>query len=54
MSLIKQNEESKKSLHDTFHKQLERNVDKFKVIAEYLGKGIFNDVTLIEEAKSTF
>ena len=44
MNLIKQNEESKKNLHDTFHKQLERSVDKFEVIADYLGKGIFNKV----------
>ena len=47
MNLIKQNEESKKNLHDAFHKQLERNVDKFEVIADYLGKGLFNKVTIV-------
>jgi gas vesicle protein len=49
MNLIKQNEESKKNLHDAFHKELERKVDKFEVIADYLGKGLFNKVTLITE-----
>ena len=47
MNLIKQNEESKKNLHDTFHKTLERSADKFEVIADYLGKGLFNKVNLI-------
>jgi hypothetical protein len=46
MNLIKQNEESKKNLHDQFHKQLERSVDKFEVIADYLGKGLFNKIKL--------
>lgn len=49
MNLIKQNEESKKHLHDAFHKQLERSVDKFEVIAEFLGKGIFNKVMLVTD-----
>ena len=49
MNLIKQNEESKRTLHDSFHKELERKVDKFEVIADYLGKGLFNKVTLITE-----
>lgn len=49
MNLIKQNEESKKNLHDAFHKSLERNVDKFEVIADYLGKGLFNKVMLITD-----
>ena len=47
--MIKQNEESNKNLHDTFHKLLERSVDKFDVIADYLGKGIFNKVLLVTE-----
>ena len=49
MNLIKQNEESKKNLHDAFHKELERKADKFEVIADYLGKGLFNKITLITE-----
>lgn len=49
MNLIKENEESKKNLHDEFHKQLERSEEKFKVIAEYLGKGLFNKVTLVTD-----
>ena len=49
MNLIKQNEESKKNLHDSFHKELERKVDKFEVIADYLGKGLFNKVTVITD-----
>jgi hypothetical protein len=47
MNLIKQNEESKKNLSESFHKQLERNVDKFEVVAEYLGKSLFNKVKLV-------
>ena len=49
MNLIKQNEESKKNLNDSFHKQLERSADKFQVIADYLGKGLFNKVMLITD-----
>ena len=49
MNLIKQNEESKINLHDAFHKSLERNVDKFEVIADYLGKGLFNKVMLVTD-----
>lgn len=49
LNLIKQNEESKKNLHDAFHKSLERSVDKFEVIADYLGKGLFNKVMLVTD-----
>jgi vacuolar protein sorting-associated protein 11 len=49
MNLIKQNEESKRNLHDAFHKQLERSVDKFEIISEYLGKGLFNKIMLVTE-----
>ena len=49
MNLIKQNEDSKKNLHESFHKQLERSVDKFEVVAEYMGKGIFDKVILVTD-----
>lgn len=42
INLINQNQENKENLNELFHKKLERNVDKFEVIAEFLGKGLFN------------
>ncbi|RNA18522.1 vacuolar sorting-associated 11 -like protein [Brachionus plicatilis] len=47
---IKLNEESKKTLHDGFHKQLERSIDTFEVIADYFGKGLFNKTLIVPES----
>jgi len=47
ISLINQTQESKENLHESFHKQLERTNDKFEVIAEFLGKGLFNKMSLM-------
>ncbi len=49
MYLIKQNAASKENLHDAFHKSLERSIDKFEVIADYLGKGLFNKPMLVTD-----
>ena len=48
-NLISQNEEGKRNLHDSFHKSLERSNDKFQVIAEYLGTGLFNKVMVVTD-----
>ena len=51
INLINQNQDSSINLHESFHKQLERSADKFEVIAEFIGKGLFNKHTVITDNK---
>ncbi|RZF44682.1 hypothetical protein LSTR_LSTR000634 [Laodelphax striatellus] len=37
-------------LHETFHSQLERADDGFSLVADYFGRGIFNKLTIINDA----
>lgn len=40
-------QEQSRELHEHFHHQLERAEDGFSVVAEYFGRGVFNNVTLM-------
>lgn len=44
--MIKSQEQSHE-LHESFHSQLEKADDGFSVVAEYFGRGVFNNVTLV-------
>ncbi|CAN8016525.1 unnamed protein product [Ixodes persulcatus] len=46
---ILRSQEQTKDLHEQFHHLLERSEDGFSVVAEYLGKGLFNKVTLLTD-----
>lgn len=35
--------------HEVFHNLLERSVEPFSVITEYFGRGMFNEIVLVEE-----
>jgi len=40
---IKESMRSSSNQHDRFYKQLEDSSDPFSTVAEYFGRGIFND-----------
>ncbi|GAB6019030.1 Vacuolar protein sorting-associated protein 11 [Chamberlinius hualienensis] len=51
MDILRTQEQSR-DMHEQFHNQLERADDSFAVVAEYFGRGVFTDVTLIPETVS--
>jgi len=50
MDIIRAQEQSK-DIHEFFHNQLERAPDGFSVVADYFGRGVFNKVSLLTDAK---
>jgi len=39
--------EHSKDLHETFHFQLDKAHDGFSVVAEYFGRGVFNNYNIL-------
>lgn len=35
--------------HELFHNLLDRSTEPFSVVAEYFGRGLFNEIVLVEE-----
>lgn len=35
--------------HEVFHNLLERSIEPFSVVAEYFGRGMFNEIVIVEE-----
>lgn len=35
--------------HEDFHNLLDRSTEPFSVVAEYLGRGLFNKIIIVEE-----
>lgn len=48
-----QSQDASKSLNEVFHNDLEKSDDSFGVVADYLGRGVFNKLTLITENRNT-
>ncbi|KAK8761173.1 hypothetical protein V5799_027563 [Amblyomma americanum] len=49
MDILRSQEQSR-NLHEDFHHQLERSEDGFSVVADYLGRGLFQRFTLLAPA----
>ncbi|KAL3227882.1 hypothetical protein MRX96_003833 [Rhipicephalus microplus] len=47
---ILRSQEQSRNLHEDFHHQLERSEDGFSVVADYLGRGLFQRLTLLAPA----
>lgn len=35
--------------HEAFHNLLDRSIEPFSVVAEYFGRGMFNEILIVEE-----
>jgi hypothetical protein len=45
-------QEHGRELHEEFHRELANTTDRFSVVAQYFGRGVFNKVTYLTEAPS--
>ena len=49
MDIIRAQEQSR-DLHETFHRQLDHAKDRFSLVADYYGRGVFKKLMVITDA----